>query len=218
MMSAFFRLPLTLQSRLSKPHSVPRHRDCKGALRSPARIERSPMPSATFHYRAVALPTESCARASSPLRKRQDYRARTRAPGPDLDLRRLQKRRNLWRSASLVRRCAPPRRSLLHTGTFDAATLNSGVPPSTARFRSRANSPRARSSAPSVLDILRSIKGGKALADSLALHPAYFSALFIQHGAGRRSIGQLGQIFERLSRKIRFALARTNCAASLFRR
>ncbi len=50
-----------------------------------------------------------------------------------------------------------------------------------------------------VLDILRSIKGGKSLADSLALHPAYFSELFINMVRAGEASGSLGQIFERLS-------------------
>jgi len=50
-----------------------------------------------------------------------------------------------------------------------------------------------------VLDILRSIKGGKSLADSLALHPAYFSELFLNMVRAGEASGSLGQIFERLS-------------------
>ncbi len=50
-----------------------------------------------------------------------------------------------------------------------------------------------------VLDILRSIKGGKSLADSLALHPTYFSDLFVNMVRAGEASGSLGQIFERLS-------------------
>ena len=50
-----------------------------------------------------------------------------------------------------------------------------------------------------VLDILRSIKGGKSLADALALHPAYFSDLYINMVRAGEASGSLGQIFERLS-------------------
>ena len=50
-----------------------------------------------------------------------------------------------------------------------------------------------------VCDILRSIKGGKSLADSLAMHPAYFSDLFINMVRAGEASGSLGQIFERLS-------------------
>jgi general secretion pathway protein F len=50
-----------------------------------------------------------------------------------------------------------------------------------------------------VLDILRTIKGGKSLADSLAIHPDYFSDLFINMVRAGEASGSLGQIFERLS-------------------
>ena len=50
-----------------------------------------------------------------------------------------------------------------------------------------------------VSEILRAIKGGKSLADSLALHPALFSELFINMVRAGEASGSLGQIFERLS-------------------
>ena len=50
-----------------------------------------------------------------------------------------------------------------------------------------------------VLDALRSIKGGKSLADALALHPAHFSELFINMVRAGEASGSLGLIFERLS-------------------
>lgn len=50
-----------------------------------------------------------------------------------------------------------------------------------------------------VLDILRSIKGGKSLADSLAQHTAYFSDLFVNMVRAGEASGSLGQIFERLA-------------------
>jgi general secretion pathway protein F len=50
-----------------------------------------------------------------------------------------------------------------------------------------------------VSEILRSIKGGKSLADSLALHPLYFSDLFINMVRAGEASGNLGSIFERLS-------------------
>ena len=48
-------------------------------------------------------------------------------------------------------------------------------------------------------DILRSIKGGKSLADALAIHTLYFSDLFINMVRAGEASGSLGQIFERLS-------------------
>jgi general secretion pathway protein F len=50
-----------------------------------------------------------------------------------------------------------------------------------------------------VLDILRVIKGGKSLADSLATHPEYFSNLYVNIVRAGEASGALGPIFERLS-------------------
>jgi general secretion pathway protein F len=50
-----------------------------------------------------------------------------------------------------------------------------------------------------VSEILRSIKSGKSLADALALHPLYFSDLFINMVRAGEASGSLGGIFERLS-------------------
>ena len=50
-----------------------------------------------------------------------------------------------------------------------------------------------------VLDILRVLKGGKSLADSLAVHPEYFSDLYINMVRAGEASGALSVIFERLS-------------------
>jgi general secretion pathway protein F len=50
-----------------------------------------------------------------------------------------------------------------------------------------------------VLDIVRLIKGGKSLADSLAAHPDYFSELYINMVRAGEASGSLAQIFDRLS-------------------
>ncbi len=50
-----------------------------------------------------------------------------------------------------------------------------------------------------VLDVLRVLKGGKTLADSLAAHPDYFSDLYINMVRAGDASGALGSIFERLS-------------------
>ncbi len=50
-----------------------------------------------------------------------------------------------------------------------------------------------------VLDILRVLKGGKSLADSLATHPEYFSDLFINMARAGEASGSLAVVFERLS-------------------
>ncbi len=50
-----------------------------------------------------------------------------------------------------------------------------------------------------VLDIVRLIKGGKSLADSLASHPAYFPDLYVNMVRAGEASGSLAQIFERLA-------------------
>ncbi len=50
-----------------------------------------------------------------------------------------------------------------------------------------------------VLDVLRVLKGGKSLADSLATHPDYFSDLYINMVRAGEASGALAVIFERLT-------------------
>jgi general secretion pathway protein F len=50
-----------------------------------------------------------------------------------------------------------------------------------------------------VMDVLRVLKGGKSLADSLATRPAYFSELYINMVRAGEASGSLAQIFERLA-------------------
>src|SRR5207248_4430260 len=50
-----------------------------------------------------------------------------------------------------------------------------------------------------VLDVLRVLKSGRSLADSLATHPAYFSNLYINMVRAGEASGSLAVIFERLS-------------------
>jgi general secretion pathway protein F len=50
-----------------------------------------------------------------------------------------------------------------------------------------------------VLDVLRVLKSGKTLADSLATHPDYFSELYINMVRAGEAAGSLAVIFERLS-------------------
>ncbi len=50
-----------------------------------------------------------------------------------------------------------------------------------------------------VLDVIRVLKGGKSLADSLATHPQYFSELYINMVRAGEASGSLSQIFERLA-------------------
>ncbi|HUI77081.1 MAG TPA: type II secretion system F family protein [Bryobacteraceae bacterium] len=50
-----------------------------------------------------------------------------------------------------------------------------------------------------VLDVLRVLKGGRSLADSLATHPEYFSDLYINMVRAGEASGALTTIFERLA-------------------
>lgn len=50
-----------------------------------------------------------------------------------------------------------------------------------------------------VLDILRVLKGGKSLADSLATHPEYFSSLYVNIVRAGEASGALGAVFLRLT-------------------
>ncbi len=50
-----------------------------------------------------------------------------------------------------------------------------------------------------VLDVLRVLKGGKTLADSLATHPGYFSDLYINMVRAGEASGSLAMVFERLA-------------------
>ncbi len=50
-----------------------------------------------------------------------------------------------------------------------------------------------------VLDILRVLKGGKSLADSLATHPEYFPTLYVNIVRAGEASGALGAVFNRLA-------------------
>ena len=50
-----------------------------------------------------------------------------------------------------------------------------------------------------VQDVLRLVKGGKSLADSLASHPEYFSDLYVNMVRAGEASGSLAAVFERLS-------------------
>ena len=50
-----------------------------------------------------------------------------------------------------------------------------------------------------ILDVLRVLKGGKSLADSLAVHPRYFSDLYINMVRAGEASGSLAAVFERLA-------------------
>ncbi|HOL72925.1 MAG TPA: type II secretion system F family protein [Bryobacteraceae bacterium] len=90
------------------------------------------------------------------------------------------------------------RRDVLFFTQELSTLLNSGVPLDralsiTSELTERANFRFV------VLDILRVLKGGRSLADSLATHPEYFSSLYVNIVRAGEASGALGTVFERLS-------------------
>ena len=79
-----------------------------------------------------------------------------------------------------------------------ATLLNAGVPVDRALSITAELTERATFRS-LVMDVVRLIKGGKSLADSLAAHPTYFSDLYINMVRAGEASGSLAQIFERLS-------------------
>ncbi len=79
-----------------------------------------------------------------------------------------------------------------------ATLLNAGVPVDRALSITAELTERATFRS-LVLDVVRLIKGGKSLADSLGAHPAYFSELYVNMVRAGEASGSLSQIFERLS-------------------
>src|SRR5271157_969886 len=50
-----------------------------------------------------------------------------------------------------------------------------------------------------ILDVLRVLKGGRSLADSLATHPDYFPTLYVNIVRAGEASGALGAVFDRLT-------------------
>src|SRR5216683_1726675 len=90
------------------------------------------------------------------------------------------------------------RRDILFFTQELSTLLNAGVPLDRALSITAELTERA-SFRSLVLDVLRLIKGGKSLADSLGAHPAYFSELYVNMVRAGEASGSLSQIFERLS-------------------
>ena len=90
------------------------------------------------------------------------------------------------------------RRDILFFTQELSTLLNAGVPVDRALSITAELTERA-SFRSLVLDVLRLIKGGKALADSLGAHPAYFSELYVNMVRAGEASGSLAQIFDRLA-------------------
>ncbi|MBM3795892.1 MAG: type II secretion system protein GspF [Acidobacteria bacterium] len=86
---------------------------------------------------------------------------------------------------------------LFFTGEM-STLLNSGIPLD--RALQIATELTDQTELKSVLqETLRSIKGGKSMADALGQHPLYFSELYVNMVRAGEASGSLGQVFERLA-------------------
>lgn len=153
------------------------------------------MASATFHYRAVAADGKLRTGIITAENDKTVARELVRQGLTPIYVGFEEKKSAALKLPSFG---SGRRRDVLFFTQELSTLLNSGVPLDralsiTSELTTR---PQFRSI---VLDILRSIKGGKSLADSLALHPAYFSELFINMVRAGEASGSLGVIFERLS-------------------
>jgi general secretion pathway protein F len=90
------------------------------------------------------------------------------------------------------------RRDVLFFTQELSTLLNAGIPLDRA-ISITAELTDRRSFRSLVMDVLRVLKGGKSLADSLATHPAHFSELYINMVRAGEASGSLSQIFERLA-------------------
>src|ERR1700722_17349525 len=86
---------------------------------------------------------------------------------------------------------------LFFTGEL-STLLNAGVPLDRALSITSELSERA-SFRSLMTDVLRILKGGKSLADSLAAHPTHFSELYVNMVRAGEASGSLALIFERLA-------------------
>src|SRR5271166_4669883 len=90
------------------------------------------------------------------------------------------------------------RRDVLFFTQELSTLLNAGVPLDRALAITAELTERASFRA-LVLDVLRVLKGGKSLADSLATHPEYFSDLFVNMVRAGEASGSLSAVFDRLA-------------------
>jgi len=153
------------------------------------------MPSATFHYRAVAADGKLRSGVITAESGKTVARELIRQGLTPVYVGFEEKKSTALQLPSFG---SGRRRDVLFFTQELSTLLNSGVPLDRALSITSELTTRQQFRTV-VLDILRAIKGGKSLADSLALHPAYFSDLFINMVRAGEASGSLGQIFERLS-------------------
>src|ERR1017187_351292 len=153
------------------------------------------MPSPTFHYRAIA--------ADGKLRTGLITAENTRSVARELQRQGLTpvyvgEREKKAFEINLPSFGGSKRRDVLFFTQELSTLLNSGVPLDRALSITTELTTKPQFKG-IVSDILRTIKGGKSLADALAIHPDYFSDLFINMVRAGEASGSLGAIFDRLA-------------------
>jgi general secretion pathway protein F len=152
------------------------------------------MASATFHYRAIAADGKLRTGVITAENGKTVARELIRQGLTPVYVGAGEKKSTALQLPSFT----SGRRDVLFFTQELSTLLNSGVPVDRALSITSELTTRAQFRS-IVLDILRSIKGGKSLADALALHPSSFSDLYINMVRAGEASGSLGQIFERLS-------------------
>src|SRR4051794_37980463 len=157
------------------------------------------MATATFHYRAVGADGKLRSGIIAAENQRSVARELQRQGLTPVYVGSEEKKGIQIRLPEFAGGFASGRRKDVLFFTQELSTLlNSGVPLDRALSITveLTTKPQFRSL---VGEVLRSIKGGKSLADALAVHPLYFSDLFLNMVRAGEASGNLGQIFERLS-------------------
>ena len=153
------------------------------------------MPSATFHYRAIAADGKARAGSITAESNKTAARELMRQGLTPVYVGADEKKSSLFELPSFR---GSNRKDILFFTQELSTLLNSGVPLDRALniTSELTTSPAFRAL---VLEILRAIKGGKSLADALEVHPTYFSDLYINMVRAGEASGSLGQIFDRLT-------------------
>ncbi len=154
------------------------------------------MAEATFHYRAVGADGKARNGVISAADSRTAARELRRQGLTPLHVGAEAQKATL--SFELPSFGGSRRKDVLFFTQELSTLLNSGVPLDRALSITSelTASPKFRSVSG---EILRAIKGGKSLADSLKVHTTYFSDLYVNMVRAGEASGSLGQVFERLS-------------------
>jgi len=150
---------------------------------------------ATFHFKAVAADgavRTGVVTADTEKTVVQELRRQGLAP---VYIGLSKPRRWEWRAPAFLR---GRRKDVLFFTQEMSTLLNAGVPLD--RALSISTQLTERQHFRSVIqDVIRALKGGKSMADSLAIHPEYFSDLYVNMVRAGEASGSLGQVFEKLA-------------------